>query len=395
MDREIKLSFWNYVKSGILGREAVRDWKELGFNLAMSFEFDAKINPKSEMLEILDECQIQGIKLIICDSRTHYRTYAEKGEEEYRKGALEAYENFGKHPATFGFFVGDEPNGKMQYAMIGAYKVVLEIAPELTPYGNLYPFWTGSDYTRLMGGNSREFYFDIVDKMLRESKAPVVSYDRYTQCLQEGENIDGGLDMYFADLDMFHKVSKKNGIPFYTCLLSVGHWVHRVPTEDDIRWQLYTALAHGARGIFWFFLYMRGVEDDYRNSPYETDFRKTEMYDILARQHYIFRANFKEQFDKMYMTDVFHVFHIYEGAKRFYSDDTVIEVLGRHEYPAILTYYTEYETGEKWVSILNGHQRLSNCLTIVFANGVQKRSWLAPGQLKLYKLSEIFAEESK
>ena len=392
MNKEIQLSFWNYVKSGILGKEAVREWKELGFNLAMSFEFDVEINDKNEMMEILDECQVQGIKLIICDTRTHYRTYAKLGEEAFRIGALQAYEDFGRHPATFGFFAGDEPNKNYQDAMIGTFKVLLDIAPELTPFGNLYPFWTGSDYKRNMGGDSREFYYNLVDKMLKESKVPVIGYDRYTQCLQEGENIEGGIDMYFADLDMFHKVTKNNGISFFISLLSVGHWVHRVPTEDDIRWQIYTSLAHGARGIFWFFLYMRGVEDDYRNSPYETDFRKTEMYDIIARQQYIFNANFKEQFDKMEMTDVYHVFKIHEGTKRFYSDGIIEEVLARHEYPTILTYYEEYETKEKWVSVVNAHQRLSNNVTLVFSNGEQRRCWLAPGQIKLYKLSEIITK---
>lgn len=389
MEKEIKLGFWNYVKSGILGREAVREWKELGFNLAMSFEFDISENDKSEMLEILDECQIQGIKLIICDKRTHYLTYAELGEQAFRKGAKEAYEDFGKHPATFGFFAGDEPRIQYQESMIGVFKVLLEIAPNLTPFGNLYPFWTGRDYKRILGGDNREYYFNLVDKMLSESKVPLIGYDRYTQCLQEGENIEGGLDMYFADLDMFYNVTKKNGIPFFVSLLSVGHWVHRVPTEDDIRWQIYTSLAHGARGILWFFLYMRGVEDDYRNSPYETDFRKTEMYDILARQHYLFNANYKEQFDKMELTEVYHVFKIYEGTKRFYSDGIIDEVQARHEYPVILSYYKEYDSEEKWVSVVNAHQRLSNNITLLFANGEKRSCWLAPGQIKLYKLSEI------
>ena len=33
MDKRIKLGFWNYIKSGKIGKEAVDDWKEHNFNI--------------------------------------------------------------------------------------------------------------------------------------------------------------------------------------------------------------------------------------------------------------------------------------------------------------------------------------------------------------------------
>ena len=52
MKKDIKFGFWNYIDSGKIGKEAVSDWKELGMNLAMSFDFDVAKHNKQDMLII-------------------------------------------------------------------------------------------------------------------------------------------------------------------------------------------------------------------------------------------------------------------------------------------------------------------------------------------------------
>lgn len=389
MDREIKLGFWNYLHTGNLGREAVSDWKEMGFNLPMSFEYDAEKHKKEDMLEVLDECEKQGLKMIICDFRTRFQVYEHSGEKYYEEKFRQAYEDFGHHPATFGFAVGDEPVKSQWQAAIGAIKVQLRIAPELTPYLNLYPHWPGRDYVEMMGTDDRLEYMKMIDELLTESKAPVIGYDHYTQCMQEGQNQEGGIDMYFSDLDIYHRVTKKHDVPLYVTQLATGHYWYRVPTEDDIRWQIYTALAHGARGIFWFYMYQRGVEGNFRNAIYETDFRKTELFEIISRQQFIFNSSYKEQFDKMELTNVFHVGRIYEGTTRFHADDKITEVKSQYDYPMIISYYKEFDSDEIWISVVNAHQRLADKVNIWFANGKQRSEFLAPGQMLLLKYEDI------
>lgn len=389
MDKDIKFGFWNYVESGALGKEAVKDWKELGFNVAMSFDFDVRVNDKKEMLDILDECKAQGIKLIIRDKRTRYRTYAKTPLDEFRKGVKEAYEDFGKHEATYGFFAGDEPTKEYEQPFIEVLKILIEEMPGLIPFGNLWPYWAGSDFDMLTGRKA-EYFYELVDNMLKESKTPLIAYDHYTQCLEDDHNQDVGMNSWYFDLDMFHKVSKKNGIPFWVSALCVGHWCYRVPTEDDFRWQINTALAHGARGIVWFHLYQRGAGNSYRNAPfYGNDFKRTETFTYLARQQDVFRQYYMDQFNKMELTEVYHTGHIYDPAKRFCSDETIREVNGKFSYPTIISYYKEFNTEERWISIVNAHQRYSNKITVYFACGVTKTFWLEPGGMKLFKLSEI------
>ncbi len=390
MNKDIKFGFWNYIESGKIGKEAVRDWKELGMNLAMSFDFDVAKHNKQDMLDILDECKAQGLQIILRDKRTRFKTYQVLSKEEFLKGVREAYDDFGKHEATFGFFAGDEPNEDDLPAFIDVMRILREEMPNLTPFGNMLPYWASSDFDMCTSG-SAEHYYELVDRTFKGSKTPLIAYDHYTQCLQDNEeNQEAGINAWYYGLDMYHKASKENGASFYVTALCVGHWAYRVPTEDDFRWQISTALAHGARGVFWFHLYNLVGDSSYRNAPfYGSKFKRTETFTYLARQQEIFRETLMEQFNKMELTAVYHTGHIYDPSKRFCRDEIIEEVNGKFSYPTIISYYKEFDSDERWVSFVNAHQRYANLVRIKFACGAKRDVWLAPGEMKLFKLSEI------
>ena len=94
-----KIGFWNYVDTGVLDAEsAADDWKALGMNTPMSFEYDPAKNKKEEMLSQLDACEKRGMKLIVCDARTTFSRYIAVGEEEFRAGVKQAAAEFFKIP---------------------------------------------------------------------------------------------------------------------------------------------------------------------------------------------------------------------------------------------------------------------------------------------------------
>lgn len=387
MRNKIQFGFWNYVESGVFGKEAVSDWKELRCTLPMSFPYDHARHRQQDVLDILDECEKQGMKLIVCDSRTHFRTLRAVGETAFIEGVQQAYRDFGTHPATFGFFVGDEPRPDENELYIRTVQLVMRYAPGLTPFANLVPYWGGgSDYDMLVGAPEQE-HTGLVEELLRETKIPLIGYDQYSQCLNEAHNQQCGISSYFYVLDRYHALTRKYGIPFYVTLLACGHWAFREPTEDDIRWQIYTALAHGARGILWFHLYQYDAGGSFVGMPLcGPDRLRTPLYDSIRRQQYIFDCYYREQFDKMEMTAVYHVGQIYDPQKRFCADEILLDVNGKFSYPTIITYYREYESGARRMSVVNAHQRLSNRITLKFRNGREETFWLAPGEMKLMNL---------
>ena len=181
MNKDIKFSFWNYAPFGVVSNvEAVKDWVEAESNLPMSFVYDHLKDKKEVMLELLDECQKHGLKLIISDTRTSFRTMLEVGEAKFIELVKQAYEDFGHHPAAFGFFVGDEPSpvGNETEAFIKTTQIVKKTMPNLTPFGNLLPYFGGSDGVMDLSNNTR--YEDILYKILKETKLPVIGWDQYS-----------------------------------------------------------------------------------------------------------------------------------------------------------------------------------------------------------------------
>ena len=89
------------------------------------------------------------------------------------------------------------------------------------------------------------------------------------------------------------------------------------------------------------------------------------------------------------MTDVYHVGHIYDPRKRFCADEYIFDVNGKYSHPTIITYYKEYDSEEKWVSIVNADQRLSNKITLKMQSGKEHVFWLAPGEMRLEKLADL------
>lgn len=392
MDKNIKFGFWNYAPLGILNnKDAVQDWVKCGINLPMSFTYNHLINKKEEMLELLDECFKHDLKLIISDTRTLFTNLRKISLEQFKKDVKAAMGDFASHPAAFGFYIGDEPSPNETDLFITAYNTVKEACPTLQPFGNLLPYFGVGDALLDISNRDTKYFEEILEKILKETKTPVIGYDQYSQCFDDCVNQQTGIDSYFYGLDRYYEITKKNNSSFIMSLLSVGHWNYRVPTEDDIRWQISTALAHGARGVMWFYFYQNDHDLSYRNSPF-TNFglKKTPMFDIIARQQYLFQQAHLEQFNKMELINVFHHGHLYDASKRFVYDEYISDIFTDRKFPIIISYYKEFDSEKKWLSIVNGSQKYANLFKMTFTNGHKETFWLAPGELRLLNLDEIF-----
>ena len=391
MNKDLKFSFWNYAPFGIVkNQEAVKDWVELNSNLPMSFIYDFKTDKKEDVLSLLDECQKNNLKLIISDSRTLFSNLCSMSKEEFRSLVKAAYDDFGHHKAAFGFYIGDEPSPAESDLFITAMQIVLEEMPGLTPFGNLLPYFCITDCEN----KDYDYYEKLLDRILKESKAPVIGFDHYAQCFDDLSDQKRGLESYFIGLDEYRKICNKHNVPFYMSLLSVGHWQYRVPTEDDIRWQISTAFAHGARGIVWFYVYQNDDDLSYRMSPFTNfDLKKTPMFDIVAREQHLFRMRNEKLLNKMELVDVYHLNNSYHGSKTFKPDEYVEKIVLDRELPVIISYFQEFDSEKKWVSFVNCSQKYANLFRLTFKGGHQETFWLAPGEMRLLDLDLMTKHE--
>lgn len=76
----------------------------------------------------------------------------------------------------------------------------------------------------------------------------------------------------------------KAGIPFWNFFNCIGYGRHFDPTEAQLRWQIYTSLAYGAKGVLYFCYWTPWGQSFPRgNAIITTDGRPTRHYDQAKR----------------------------------------------------------------------------------------------------------------
>lgn len=375
---EYKISFWNYERTGVWDeKKAVRDWKEAGINLAMTFEL-SETEDKSRMIKLLDECEKANVKAIVCDERTTYYALNEKGEEKFREGVKSAVADFGSHPAVYGFHVGDEPDKTTWESAKTAFKIVREACPSLNPFINMNPTWLTPDFKDVMGTDIDGYKKNLID-FVRETGSKMISFDAYTQCSCTKKEFGKG--EFIRNLQLFSDVAKQTGTELFVSVLSAGHWNYRVPNEDDIRWQISTSVAHGATGIFWFLFYQRFLDENYRGMPINLFGERTHAYDVLSYENRVFMKYYAEKLKDCKLDEV--SYHGEAYGKPFKGDNELRSVENVVNDCTICISRWIKDGGKRAYTFVNEDMELPARINVKFGGAFEKQSrmlWLAPGQ---------------
>ena len=404
------MGFWGTQAIDDVPLSDVADWAACGMTLTVAPHYSPDPERKMKLIALLDECEKFGIRLILSDSRTTWHG-ASTDPDGYRARVKEAVEDFGAHPAVFGFHLGDEPGEKAFADIKAAIAIQTELAPHLKPYLNHFPCFPS--VLPLLGCKD---YEEWSHKVVPELGAPLISFDNYTQMNPFGNG--EGVDMYYFSLRNYAEAAAAAGVPFWSIVLSVGHFRYRCPNEDDIRWQLYTSVIHGAKGIIWFYYRMMRSHINYRNAPVNELGEKTETYTWLSRQLRLFHKTYAALMMRLTHRASYHLGRAYGGWSAWES--------GVHPYvkdfksdfglDGVFSRFTD-DDGNEYVAILNNDQRENGMFKLELApsvkrlwrvcfggvehdvatdhwdayyreseNGIICGTWLAPGQMEIYRL---------
>lgn len=235
--------------------------RSCGFNLA------GFVRPEG-----LDAVAAAGLKCIVSDDGLHVRDDAGQIDDaEMNKRIKTLVDRIGRHPAVFGYYLRDEPSAKL-FGVLAKWSDALRgAAPHARPYINLFPNYANDAQ---MGVPS---YGEYVESFIRVCKPPFVSYDHYA--LMDDGSLRGG---YFQNLEIIRRLTLKHNLPFWNIVLSNGHFRYAEPTEAGLRFQAYTTLAYGARGIS-YFTYFTPDGGNYRLGPIDQFGDKTATWSMLRR----------------------------------------------------------------------------------------------------------------
>lgn len=254
---------------GFINEQTYKDVADSGINLIYALYEDLDENA----MKALQLSEKNGIQYAM---RSRGVNAIPEDELDLLEGMFDDYMD---SPAFGGVLVYDEP-GASKFKQLGAlHEKFKQLLPNKLFYVNLFPTYSSLDQR---DGRS---YKEYVDEYIETVKPGFVSFDHYPLM----KSVDGTYtkEDHLLNLDIISNASKKADLPFWAFIQSIGFSAagaqNRDPDEKDIRWQVYSALAFGARGIQ-YFTYWTPVYDNvttFTKAMIDADGTKTPLYEAV------------------------------------------------------------------------------------------------------------------
>lgn len=222
---------WWGPPASIVNDTVLQGMADAGFTASLTFA------SREENLHMLSLAHKYGLKLSIYDSRINPKEAVDSAALKRIDSVVMDYKD---SAALLGYHIIDEPSAAL-FANIAAIKSRLnEKDPDHLAYVNLLPTYAS---TAQLGSGS---YQEHVDDYMRTVRPQMLSYDNY--CITTG----GLRSDYYENLEIIRRAALANKVPFWAFTLSTPHWSFPMPTEGHIRFQLYSDLVYGAKGLQYF-----------------------------------------------------------------------------------------------------------------------------------------------
>jgi hypothetical protein len=232
-----------------------KEARECGFNLA--FFGEPNLSEK------------YGMKCLVGDPRV--AAAVDKPGPQTDAGLNEAVKQYARHPAFWGFYLMDEPGAGKFADLAHVNQFLLAKEPNCTPYFNLFPTYASEQQL------GTKTYEEHVERFMKEVKPRVLSYDHYALLKDGTERAD-----YFRNMEIIRAAGLKYGVPYWYIFLITPHYGYRDPTEGDLRWQAYTALAYGYKGLL-YFTYASVKAEGFGEGIIDLQGRRTKRYDLARK----------------------------------------------------------------------------------------------------------------
>lgn len=355
-----------------------------------------------QILQVLDWCQEFGLQAIVLDGRIRSGMTDAADWEAAVDAVVAAY---GGHPALWGYYVTDEPHLCEFAGLAQIVRAFEERDPERVAYINLYPNYASPDQLGTVSYAAHvRAYMDTV-------RPKLLSYDNYS-LLETGDR-----PHYFTNLEIIRREALRAGVPFMNIILATPHFNYRDPSPEDMRWQVYTSLAYGAKALA-YFTYKTPDLENYRNGPLSIYEKRTAKWDVVRDLNLELRA-LASHLLGLRSTGVWHWPDVPEGTDaetRCLCGEGVVARIEGGSY--VVGEFVDDE-GLPWVMVVNRDRERSSFARVTlrtdhrtveevarstgelrpvardlgvpatgaYADGLVTAFWLAPGDGRLMRLS--------
>ncbi len=212
------------------------------------------------LVRLLDVSHQAGVRQLICP--LHMRVGAGSVTPEWRKWLGEIVAAVRSHPGLYGYYLADEPRIDKRDDLARAMQAVRELDPDHLAYVN---HWMVN-----MSFAGYRSYEELWNLFVEECRPRFISWDAYPfhrvedadEWKREREagnpccfpNHPARIHPhYFENLDIGRQYARFNDLPLWHFTFSAGKFSNEpAVAEGEIRFQLMTGLAYGARALQWF-----------------------------------------------------------------------------------------------------------------------------------------------
>ena len=302
-----------------------------------------------------------------------------------------------------GYHLVDEPGGGALQGVADMVHAYREADATRYPFVNLLPSYAGE---AVLGGT----YYEHVSRFVELAGAENIDYlshDYYP--FRDGGVVLTGI---YADMEVIRKVAYENGkLKTHAFPQSTAWNGTRMPSIDEMRWNVYAYLAYGFKALSWFNLVCPGSSDSegegFNDSLIYRDgtIRDPELYAFWSDLNWEIRG----LSDILMNQDVAHAYHVHKTAKNveYLPDDFFLQPKGKNDFVVsvmeskkgedkyIMLFNKNYERGAtchfsvdasaqvKWLEYFD--PQIGEYTPVEFQNGMLEDEFL-PGEGRLYRL---------
>lgn len=324
--------------------EHYRAIRRAHFNLVLpSYRYDDE-----EQLRMLDHCRSAGLRGVVNVKRLAPPVAEGPPPADWKERIGSAVDRFGKHPALYGYMIRDEPSAEAFPQLGRVAREFRRVDPGHDICVNLFPIYASREQL------ATESYERYLEEFLDEVRPPALCYDHYPFMRNGKDRQD-----FFHNLEVARRACLKHDTPLWIVVLS-GWWQHfRTPTDAELRWQAYGALAYGIRGIAYFTYWP--VKDDYV-AVVDYDGNPQPLYESIRRLN----RELTVLGTRMASTRSVGVYHtgkeIPEGCRRLPADSW----LAAPGDPPLAIGMFESRDGERHVLVMNRNRAGDETVTLRF-----------------------------
>ena len=254
---------WNGPPANHFSDDAFRVLSEAGFNAVVCF-----VDHDSQNAALLNVASRHGICALLWSPRFERK----RSGASLDSIAADLARSFGNSEGFWGVVLRNQPRLNEFHELGRAVAAVKQLVPGSVPYINLSPSYASA---RLLGAPSYEAYLDSFVTVVRP---PVLSFAHFP-ITKDGLRPD-----FYLNLELIRQRSLEQGVPFWAAALTRQYAEYPRPKEPYLRFEIYSALAYGAKGIQ-FFTYWPLPDRTLGPSSAVVDDggRRTFLYGVVAR----------------------------------------------------------------------------------------------------------------